>query len=118
MSHGIRVMKTLVYGFLGLMILALFTGTTWFLYQKSQKPPVVHKTTSPVVADIEQVTVASGTIMPRKEIEIKPQVPGILEKIYVEPGDTVKAGTVVAKIRQQPHKLFGMQLQNFLGKNE
>jgi HlyD family secretion protein len=109
-------MKKFVYGFFSLLIFVLFTGTTWFLYQKSQEPPVVYKTASPVIADIEQVTVASGTIVPRKEIEIKPQVPGILEKIYVEPGDTIKTGAIVAKIRIVPNLVSLNEAENRLKK--
>jgi HlyD family secretion protein len=92
-------MKKILYGFFGLLILALFIGTTGYLYQKSQKPPTIFETISPVIGDIQKVTVASGTIVPRKEIEIKPQVAGIIDEIYVQPGETVQKGTVLAKIR-------------------
>jgi HlyD family secretion protein len=92
-------MKKILYGFFVLLILALFIGTTGYLYQKSQKPPTIFETISPVIGDIQKVTVASGTIVPRKEIEIKPQVAGIIDEIYVQPGETVQKGTVLAKIR-------------------
>lgn len=109
-------MKKIVYGFFGLVILTLFAGTTWYLYQKSQEPPVVFKTTSAIIMDIEKVTVASGTIMPRKEIEIKPQVPGIIEEIYIQPGDKVKKGTVLAKIRIVPNLVSLNEAENRLNK--
>ncbi len=109
-------MKKILYGFFGLIILALFGGTTWFLYQKSQEPPVIFETTSASIGDIEKVTVASGTIVPRKEIEMKPQVRGIIEEIYVQPGDEVKKGQVLAKIRIVPDLVSLNEAENRLNK--
>lgn len=97
------MIKKIFYILLALFVIALFVGTTGYLYQKSQEPPVVFETTSPVIKDIEKVTVASGTIVPRKEIKIKPQVGGIIDKIYVQPGKKVKKGAKLAKIRIVPN---------------
>ena len=83
--------------------MTLFVGTTGYLYSKSQEPPVIFETESPVIGDIQNITVASGTIVPRKEVEIKPQVPGIIEEIYVQPGEEVQKGTDLAKIRIVPN---------------
>ncbi len=95
--------KKIVYTLLGLLFLALFVGTGWFLYQKSQKPPVLYSTASPVIGNIEQVTVASGTIVPRKEVAIKPKISGIIHEIPVKAGDFVKKGDVIARIRLVPN---------------
>lgn len=81
---------------------ALFLGTLWFLWKKSQAPPEVFQTMSPAVHDIVRKAVATGSVVPRKEVTLKPQVSGIVEKIHVEPGQTVKAGDVVATIRVIP----------------
>jgi HlyD family secretion protein len=86
-----------------LLILVVFIGTIIFLYNKSRKKPVVFKTTTPFETSIIKKTVATGSIVPRKEIEIKPQVSGVVEKIYVEAGDTVKKGTQIAKIKIIPN---------------
>lgn len=110
------MIKKIFYTILALLIIVLFTGTTWFLYQKSQEPPVVFNTVSPVIGDIEQVTVASGTIVPRKEVTIKPQVAGIIEEIYVEPGNEVKKGTILAKIRIVPNLVNLNEAENRLNK--
>lgn len=85
-----------------LLLLAVFAGTLYFLYIKSQAKPVVFKTTTPFVTTIINKAVATGSIVPRKEIEIKPQVSGVIEKIYVEPGDTVKKGAFIAKLEIIP----------------
>ena len=85
-----------------LIILVVFIGTIFFLYNKSRKKPVVFKTATPFETNIIKKTVATGSIVPRKEIEIKPQVSGVVEKIYVESGDTIAKGTRIAKIKIIP----------------
>ncbi len=91
-----------------IIILLIFSAiavcwTFYFLYAKSKEKPIVYKTSSPFITDIVKKTVASGSIVPRKEIEIKPQVSGIIEKIYVEPGDKVKNGDVIAYVKIIPN---------------
>ena len=76
-----------------------------FLYNKSQTKPKVYKTDEPFVADIIKKTVATGYIVPRKEVAIKPRVSGVIEKLFVEPGATVKKGDKIAKIRLMPKML-------------
>ncbi|MDZ4752434.1 MAG: efflux RND transporter periplasmic adaptor subunit [Flavobacteriales bacterium] len=49
-----------------------------------------------------QKTVATGSVIPRKEILIKPQVSGIIREIYVEAGDMVKEGDLIAKVKIIP----------------
>ncbi|MCP4402594.1 MAG: efflux RND transporter periplasmic adaptor subunit [bacterium] len=110
------MIKKIFYFLLGLCILALFAGTTWFLYQKSQEAPVIFTTVSPEIRDIEQVTVASGTIVPRKEVTIKPQIGGIIDEIYVEAGDEVQRGGVLAKIRVVPNLVNLNEAENRLSK--
>lgn len=85
-----------------ILIVASFVGTGYYLYQKSEEPPVVYETASPFKTDIERKTVATGSIVPRKEIEIKSQVSGVIEKIYMEAGTHVKVGDIVAKVKIIP----------------
>lgn len=85
-----------------LFMLAAFAGTIWFLYQKSQQRPVVFKTQAPAVMDIVKKTVATGALVPREEIEIKPRVSGIVESLHVEPGQDVEKGQLIAKIAIVP----------------
>lgn len=80
---------------------ALF-GTMGFLYQKSQEPPVIYETVQPFYTDIVKKTVASGAIRPRKEVALKAQVPGVVEKLYFAEGDSVAVGDLVARIRLIP----------------
>lgn len=87
---------------LGLIAVGAIVFTMYFLYQKSQDKPVVFETETPVVMDIIKKTTATGAVNPRKEIEIKPVVSGIIEKIYVEEGNMVKKGDLIARIRIIP----------------
>jgi HlyD family secretion protein len=84
-------------------ILGTFAWTLIFLYNKSQADPVVFDTEKPFVTDIVRKTVATGAIVPRREIEIKPRVSGILETLAVQPGQLVKAGDLIARIRIVPN---------------
>ncbi|MFC6996742.1 efflux RND transporter periplasmic adaptor subunit [Rufibacter roseus] len=92
--------------FLGLFIIIFLAGSVWigqYFYKKSTTDPVVYKTEKPFYTNIVKKTVATGSIVPRKEIQIKPQVSGIVEELYVEAGQTVKAGQMIAKIRIVPN---------------
>lgn len=84
------------------LILSLFIGTAVFLFMKSRKKPVTFDTKIPFIADIIKKTVATGSVVPRKEITIKPQISGIIEKIFVEPGDMVKKDHLIARIKIIP----------------
>ncbi|MCA9676767.1 MAG: efflux RND transporter periplasmic adaptor subunit [Kofleriaceae bacterium] len=84
------------------VLVALVGGTLWFLYTKSQKKPTVWKTETPEVMDIVKKTVATGAIVPRQEVEIKPRVSGVLETLAVEPGQYVHAGDEIGKIQIVP----------------
>ena len=84
---------TLVLG-----ILLAFGGTLAFLYQKSQPKPAPYQTVKPQVTTIVKKAVAPGAIVPRREVVLKPRISGIVEKLYVEPGQDVKERALVAKI--------------------
>ena len=87
------------------LILIVFGGTLIFLYNKSREKPVTFETRTPFITNVIKKTVATGSIVPRKEIEIKPQISGILEEIYVESGDKVKKDDLVARIRVIPNMI-------------
>lgn len=90
---------------IGVIILVLFAGTIVYLYRKSQAKPVVFETTTAQVTNIVKKTVATGKVVPRKEIEIKPQVSGIISELYVEAGKKVKKGDMIAKVRIIPNMI-------------
>jgi HlyD family secretion protein len=87
---------------LAFLLLAVFAWTTFFLYNKSQQAPVVFETVTPFLADIVLKTVATGNIKPRKEIEVKSKVSGVVETIFVEAGDAILKGDLIARIELLP----------------
>ena len=89
---------------IGIMVVIalLFLGTFVFLYQKSQPKKVEYNVLKVVKSDIVQTTVATGKIEPRDEVQIKPQISGIISEVYKEAGETVKKGEVIAKVKVIP----------------
>ena len=88
-----------------MLFAALVLGTFYFLYSKTKKQPDTFKIESPKIDNIVKKTVATGSVVPRKEIEIKPQVSGIIDELYLEAGQIVKSGDVLAKVKIIPDML-------------
>ncbi len=86
-----------------LIIVALFGGSLYYLYQKNQESPEVFTTEQPTTETIIKKTVATGTLKPREEVEVKPNISGIVDKLMVKPGDTVKVGELVAQLKVVPN---------------
>jgi HlyD family secretion protein len=85
-----------------LLVLGAFVWTLYYLYQKSKPRPVVYPIGVPEQRDIVKKTVAAGALVPRKEIAIKPRVSGVVEKLYVEPGQHVKQRELLARVHIIP----------------
>lgn len=96
------------------VILSTFVWTIYFLYAKSQKPPEMAKTESPVIDDIVKKTVATGSVIPRKEINMKPQVSGIIEKLYIVAGQQIEKGDVIARVKIIPNMVNLANAENRL----
>jgi len=84
------------------VLIGVFGGTMYFLYNKSKKKPDVFETKAPFVSNVIMKTVATGSVVPRFEIEIKPQVSGIIDELYVQAGDRIAKGQVIARIKIIP----------------
>jgi HlyD family secretion protein len=96
-------MKRIIITSLIVLFISAAGGTTYFLYRKKIKPPQVYTLDSVVVKDIVSKSIATGTIEPRREINIKPQISGNIEKLYKKAGDYVKVGDVIATIKIIPN---------------
>ena len=79
--------------------------TVDFLYKKEQTAEAFYRTQTATNGDIILKTVASGSIQPRHEILIKPQVSGIVRVVHIEAGDIVKTGDVLAEVMIVPKYL-------------
>ncbi|MBC2838795.1 efflux RND transporter periplasmic adaptor subunit [Robiginitalea sp. SC105] len=87
-----------------LIVIALtFGGSMYYLYKKNAEDPVVYETEKPSRQTIIKKTVATGSILPLEEVLIKPNISGVIEEIYVEGGDFVKSGDLIAKLKVVPN---------------
>src|SRR5262247_4152079 len=107
-------MKKIIKYLILAVIAIVFIGTLVFLYSKSHQPPVVYQVDSPAKMTIVKKTVATGKVIPRREIEVKSQVSGVVEKLYVVSGQVVKKGTVLARIALRPSMLNVSQAESQL----
>jgi HlyD family secretion protein len=94
-----KILKVIIL----MVFVTLFIGTLYYLYNKSKSEPIAYQTKQAFKTNIIQKTVATGSVVPRKEIEIKPKVSGIITHIYVEPGQKVKKGDKIALIKIIPN---------------
>ena len=95
-------MKKYLKFIIALLVALVFIGTFVFLWRKSQPQPVAYEEFTPKVMDISKTTVVTGKIEPRNEVNVKPQISGIITQLYKEAGDRVQAGEVIAKVKVIP----------------
>ena len=84
------------------IIALIFIGTFGFLWAKSQPKEVVYNEFTPQLDSIQKTTIITGKIEPRNEVNIKPQISGIISELLKEPGDYVNAGDIIAKVKVIP----------------
>jgi len=95
-------MKKIVKWVIILLVAAVFAGTFVFLYRKSQPKKTSYEIYSAVVKDLQRTTVVTGKIEPRDEVNIKPQISGIITELYKQAGEEVKKDEVIAKVKVIP----------------
>lgn len=95
-------MKKILRIVVWVIVVAAFLGTLVFLASKSKKKPVVYNIETPQKNNIIKKTIATGSVLPRKEIMIKPQISGIVQEVYKEAGEMINAGDVIAKVKVIP----------------
>ncbi len=86
-----------------LILVVTFGGAMYYLYQKNAEDPVVYETEVPSKKNIIKKTVATGSILPLEEVLIKPNISGVIEEVFVEGGDYVKSGDLLARIKVVPN---------------
>lgn len=87
------------FGYLFAVVLVLLIGGSFvFLYKKSKAKPTLYQTESPEITDIIKKTVATGSIVPRQSVDVKPKVTGVLSELYVDAGAEVKKDQPLGKV--------------------
>ena len=76
------------------LIAIVFVGTFVFLWAKSQPQPEQYTELTACVKDLKKTTVITGRIEPRNEVNVKPQISGIITEIMKEAGQPIQAGEV------------------------
>ena len=95
-------MKKILKIFLFLIFGIILVGTFVFLWNKSRVKETKYETVMPEIKTIEKKTIITGTVEPRDEVAIKPQISGIVVELYKEAGQLIKAGEVIAKVKVVP----------------
>ena len=84
------------------IVALIFIGTFVFLWQKSQPKEIQYSEFSTATDSIRKTTIITGKIEPRNEVNVKPQISGIIAELMMQPGDRVEQGEVIAKVKVIP----------------
>lgn len=88
---------------LGLVVIVFAAVLIW-LGSKNKRNILTYETQKVFKATIIRKTVATGKVVPLEEVEIKPQITGIINKIYLSEGAIVKKGDLIATVRVVPNE--------------
>ncbi|WP_299127369.1 efflux RND transporter periplasmic adaptor subunit [uncultured Winogradskyella sp.] len=86
-----------------IIIVVAFGAALFYLWQKNQEDPITYASESATEQTIVVKTVATGSIVPKEEVLIKPNISGVVEEVYVEAGEYVKQGDLIAQIKVIPN---------------
>ncbi|MDP5077350.1 MAG: efflux RND transporter periplasmic adaptor subunit [Nonlabens sp.] len=86
-----------------IVILAAAIAGIYYIYIKDQQDPTIYEVEQASKQTIVKETVATGSIVPAEEVNIKPNISGVIEKIHVEAGNYIEAGDLIAEIKVVPN---------------
>ena len=95
--------KKVISIILGLVFVLAVVFGIGYLIKSNSKESEVFLTRKPSIKNLDDKVMATGRIEPREEIEIKPNISGIIQSISVKEGDKVEAGQLLATIRIVPN---------------
>ena len=96
-------MKILKYIGISILIAGSLFAAAFFV-KTNNKSAITFETEKMFKTSIEKKTVVTGKVIPEDEVEITPQIQGIIDGIYVEEGDQVNNGDLLAKIKVVPNE--------------
>ncbi len=94
------------------LLTVLTAGLVFYFINQNKGEAAGNATEKPEYMDISRKVVATGAINPRQEINIKPQVSGVVDQLFVEAGDTITKGTIIARIQLVPSQVNVNQAQS------
>ena len=89
---------------LGLFTVVALVIVIKYFSDANSESIIDYDTQTPFYTSLNTNVVATGKLNPEDEIELKPQVTGIVDMIYVEEGDMIQKGDLIAKIRVVPNE--------------
>jgi len=95
--------KVTKYILITLLVFGVLFSAAYFAKTNS-KSAITYKTESLFKTTIEKETVVTGKVVPEDEVEVKPQIGGIIDRIFVEEGDQVATGDLIARIKVVPNE--------------
>ncbi|MCM4162714.1 MULTISPECIES: efflux RND transporter periplasmic adaptor subunit [unclassified Arenibacter] len=95
--------KIVKYVLIGILVLGALWAAAFFVKSNS-KSAITYETKNPFTANIQKKSVATGKVVPEDEVEIKPQISGIIDEIFLEEGAKVNAGDLIARIKVVPNE--------------
>lgn len=107
--------KTIIILF---VIVAAFATALIYLWQKNAEDPITYTTESPSEETIIVKTVATGNIVPKEEVLIKSNISGVIEEVFIEAGQYVNSGDLIAKIRVIPNISNLTSAKNSIASNQ
>lgn len=84
------------------ILVVVVAGVFVYLWQQSRPKTVNYESITVTIGTIQKSTIVTGKIEPRDEVEIKPQISGIITELYKQAGDKVRVGDAIAKIKVIP----------------
>ncbi|WP_426431555.1 efflux RND transporter periplasmic adaptor subunit [Winogradskyella sp. HB-48] len=101
-----------------ILIVVTFGISLFYLWSKNQEDPITYTSESPTEQTIVVKTVATGSIVPKEEVLIKPNISGVVDEVFVEAGEYVKQGDLIAQIRVIPNVSNLTSAKNNIASNQ
>ncbi len=101
-----------------IVIVLGFVASLYFFWMKGKEDPIKYTTETPSEQTIIVKTVATGSIVPKDEVLIKSNISGVIEEIFIEAGEYVKTGDLIAKIRVIPNVSTLTNAKNTIASNQ
>ena len=95
--------KVTKYILITLLVFGVLFSAAYFVKTNS-KSAITYKTEKLFTTTIEMETVVTGKIVPEDEVEVKPQIGGIIDRVFVDEGDQVSTGDLIARIKVVPNE--------------